>query len=153
MVAKIHSSARALLVMSGVVVAAACGAGTPASVPSSGELLIEWQPQPEQQGLLPEVQVEIRGVGDVAVRRRVELRAPDELHTRLSLPAGIYDVRLSSAVLQASPDEMQGQPLGAPALQLPPPQIVLVSEAGTTRARVALAPVDGLALASLQEAP
>jgi hypothetical protein len=143
MASKGYTSARALLVMVGLALVAGCGTRSPAAAPSAGELMIEWQPGGHGDQGEPEVQIEVRSVvGDEPIRRRIELRAPGELQTRLALPPGVYDVRLSSAVLRPA----SGADVAADSrlshvrsLQLPPPQIVLVRAAGTTRARVALA--------------
>lgn len=143
MAAKIHTSARALLVLLGAALIGGCGRKGPASassVASAGELLIEWQPRPQPGDAVPEVQVEVRGMeGEAPTRRRVDLRAPDDLQARLSLPPGVYDVRLSPAVLRTASagDEVAGA-TGGHSLRLPPPQIVLVRAASTTRASVAL---------------
>lgn len=150
MASKNYTSARAMLVMLGMALIGGCGtrelAGAPSAV-SAGELLIEWQSQPQPEETMPEVQVEIRGVeGDEPIRRRVELRAPDELQARLSVPPGVYAIRLNSAVLRARPAAEVGSVAAvggaAHSQRLPPPQIVLVRAASTTRARVALATTD-----------
>jgi hypothetical protein len=141
-----------LLVILGAALVGACGTHTRAAAPSAGELVIEWEPRREQaEMVVPEVQVEVRGVeGDAPIRRHIELRAPDELQSRLLLPPGVYDVRLSSAVLGSA--VLHATAAGSLATQasaelhsplLPPPQMVLVQPAATTRARVGLAAQPG----------
>lgn len=147
-----YSSARISLAALALALVAACGRSTPAAPGGSGELTVQWQAAPDDAAALP-LEVEVRGIGREAgaapFSRRVVLAPPSALEARLSLPPGLYTVQLSSAALPAVSAEETGASSQLP-LALPPPTVVMVPAAGSSRARVALLGSEAGALATLR---
>jgi hypothetical protein len=144
------TSAWAWLMVLGMALLGACARPAPSTAAPVGELALELLTAPESAEQASSVELEVRNVsGTQPVRRQIVLDTAHVQETHLSLPAGVYSIGLSAATLQADlagPPSIETQQNRA---QLPPPRIVLISAAGTTRARVLLPAADASTLASL----
>lgn len=138
MAAEFLWATRVSLAVMGLALVAACNGGAP-ELATTGELDVHWQGQPDSVASTPALEVEVRRLDDEASVRRSLVLGPSELEARLSLPPGLYTVQLHSPARPAllASAGAAGSTLDMP-LELPPPSVVLVSRAGSTRARVGI---------------